>query len=371
MAGKRIWRDMRNPCPVPDTCEDSRDYAGRRPDNARVEERPGFETREAMRRSGMPRIIPTPVPRPFLERGTAPEHSPFILELKRGRVYGPGIIITDDNVLLRDVSLEWQLRFTDGKLDHSLRYGGRLPEVKRMAGTCLVLESLGSGNHYHYLFDSISRAAVAGDLITATDWIYISADQPMQRQICERAGIPVERVIQPDDAKHLQFDSLMVPSIPGCTFGTVGWLRTTFADEAALGAKRRIYVSRRDTTGRRLLNEDEVSGYLGKLGFETVVLGGLPFREQVEIFASAEMVVGVHGAGMTNLAFCSPGTRILELLPAWYPNPIYCQLCDAAGLVYVGCLSEGERSSAERDGRMDFRVSMENVQDGLALLGIP
>ena len=35
--------------------------------------------------------------------------------------------------------------------------------------------------------------------------------------------------------------------------------------------------------------------------------------ETIEAFASAALVVGVHGAGLANIIFCHPGTNVLEL----------------------------------------------------------
>ena len=43
-------------------------------------------------------------------------------------------------------------------------------------------------------------------------------------------------------------------------------------------------------------------------------------------------MVGAHGAALTNLVFCQPGTRVLEMFGADYVNPCYRNLCAAAGL---------------------------------------
>ena len=42
-------------------------------------------------------------------------------------------------------------------------------------------------------------------------------------------------------------------------------------------------------------------------------LSDFHFSDQVQLFNQAECVVGLHGAGFANLAFCEPGTNILEL----------------------------------------------------------
>ena len=43
-----------------------------------------------------------------------------------------------------------------------------------------------------------------------------------------------------------------------------------------------------------------------------VFTGKEPLRQQVELFRHARIVIGPHGAGLTNLLFCAPGTSVVE-----------------------------------------------------------
>jgi hypothetical protein len=46
-----------------------------------------------------------------------------------------------------------------------------------------------------------------------------------------------------------------------------------------------------------------------------------PFETQVKDVASAGLLVGVHGAGMTNLMFLPPNGAVIELFPfRWWPD---------------------------------------------------
>ncbi len=81
---------------------------------------------------------------------------------------------------------------------------------------------------------------------------------------------------------------------------------------APLVATRKIYVSRKDATKRRLANEDEVIEILEREGFEPIIMSGMSVAQQVQLFASATHVVGAHGAGLGNVIFCQPGARLLE-----------------------------------------------------------
>ncbi len=79
--------------------------------------------------------------------------------------------------------------------------------------------------------------------------------------------------------------------------------------------KKRIYVSRADAKIRRITNDKDVADLLKtKYGFEICSLSGVPFAEQVALFASAEIVVGAHGAGLANCLFTKGrGTALVEI----------------------------------------------------------
>jgi hypothetical protein len=74
---------------------------------------------------------------------------------------------------------------------------------------------------------------------------------------------------------------------------------------------------------RSIANHSEISDDLRILvetgmleGIKTmrnVKLEGMPFHEQIQLFASAKLIVGQHGAGLSNIVFCKPGTHVVEI----------------------------------------------------------
>lgn len=78
---------------------------------------------------------------------------------------------------------------------------------------------------------------------------------------------------------------------------------------------RKIYVSRRQATHRRILNEAELIASLRSFGFVAVALESLSLAEQYKLFATAEVVVAPHGAGLTNLIHAPAGCSLVELFP--------------------------------------------------------
>ena len=70
-------------------------------------------------------------------------------------------------------------------------------------------------------------------------------------------------------------------------------------------------------------------------------------KSQIEAFRSARIVISVHGAGLTNLLFCQPGTLVIELLPSNHIKSAYCWLAMRLGLRYraVICFSGDDQEA--------------------------
>lgn len=96
---------------------------------------------------------------------------------------------------------------------------------------------------------------------------------------------------------------------------------------------RRIFLDRRRRYGRNIYNLQDIEAVTRRFGFETVYAEDLPFEAQVELFASAQAVVGVHGAGLVNLLFADvPKVRCLEIHTGSYMMPHYHWMLDVLGV---------------------------------------
>ena len=81
-------------------------------------------------------------------------------------------------------------------------------------------------------------------------------------------------------------------------------------------------------------NIEQVQAFLSKYDFETVYLEGMSIVEQILLFQTAEFVVGVHGAGLTNLVFCEPGTKVIEFMPSAEIRPFFWLISQKLDMVH-------------------------------------
>lgn len=102
----------------------------------------------------------------------------------------------------------------------------------------------------------------------------------------------------------------------------------------------RVYISRADTSNRKLVNEAGIEGYLKQRGFEVVSFTGRDLAFQINTMAHADYIVGPHGAGLTNVIFCKAGARVLEFQSPEHFNWCMARSASLAGATYGAILGE-------------------------------
>jgi capsular polysaccharide biosynthesis protein len=125
------------------------------------------------------------------------------------------------------------------------------------------------------------------------------------------------------------------------------------ASLALAAGQQRLYIEREHV--RRVDNADEVRDFLERAGFVTVRLDGMSLLEQVALFASAEFVVGPHGAGLSNLMFSPPSTRVIEFTPNSEMRPFFWLISSKMGHEYGMLPCETHNGSFNGDLRVDLR----------------
>ena len=114
-------------------------------------------------------------------------------------------------------------------------------------------------------------------------------------------------------------------SLPGnrvaCSPQSLVWLRETFLQAVGIipdeiKPHRKIYIARKKGGWRSVLNESDLLPHLLEEGFEVLNAEQLTFREQIHLFTEATLIVGLHGAGLTNILY-APYASMLELIGSY------------------------------------------------------
>ena len=274
---------------------------------------------------------------------------------------GEGFIIADDRLIL-DMSPQ----YARGRHDHPALLRWRLPPPERLDTTALVLTGIDLRNHYHWLLDVLPRFEVARLAGLSWDHVIAPSVTPAHRACLQRLGIDQESIIPPPWNRQLLVREAILGAFPSLRYApspfAVRFLRRLFAD--CLGKDRslprRIFISRKHCKQRRISKEAEVESTLSSRGFRTIFLENLSIEDQARVFANAEIVIAPHGAGLTNAAFCRPGTRLIEFFSARYTPGFYRHLAAVCELDYA-CMVDGCRPRGGLNGRHsadDMRVDL-------------
>lgn len=290
-----------------------------------------------------------------------------VARLSNGRVVDPyAAVITEDDTLLFDLSPYYGV---SRPTQHPVFLRWRLPEISVIAGSVGVLNTRGSDNYYHFLTDVLPRLELLRRAGVEPERYLVNRTTSFQRDLLDHLGITSDRCLGSDKFPHLQADELFVPSLPDENLKTppwiVSWLRAQFLPESLPAPHRRLYVGRGNRKHtRRLENEHELLDVLAPLGFVSVDPGRMSPAEQVRTFAEAECVVGVHGAGLTNLAFVPAGAGVVELFASDYVNECFWALATTVeGVRYRYLVGDGRahRRGSDRGVASDVRVQPRQV----------
>ncbi|MBV8358325.1 MAG: glycosyltransferase family 61 protein [Deltaproteobacteria bacterium] len=129
---------------------------------------------------------------------------------------------------------------------------------------------------------------------------------------------------------------------------------------------RIIYISRQDSPNRPITNEKQLIDTLERSGVECVVTSEMTLHDQVALFDSASIVIGGHGAGLTNIGFCRPGAVLYELHPSHYINKCFEMIAISCGVEYWADVFPAEPEELKGRHRTNWTVDIGVVLDRLS-----
>ena len=104
---------------------------------------------------------------------------------------------------------------------------------------------------------------------------------------------------------------------------------------SSVSGYKRIYVDRNTVGARNIENKDVFYAVLSKFGFDCIAFEDYSLFEQANIVNGADIMLGIHGAGLTNaMFFDKPSFKLLEILPPLCAHADYWKMSNAFGIDY-------------------------------------
>lgn len=208
------------------------------------------------------------------------------------------------------------------RLDDNMAALDLADDITRLPGRHLSLLTGNAENYYHWMMDGIGRLAATdpSEIATLDGVLHPACTLPIHQDSLRRLGLTLPAHPVPRGAT-LWLETLVVP------WSALGEHRPHPSMTelfARLGANpppapapglypRRLYIDRSGQMNRKLVNEPDVKAALAAVGFVAVQPERLALSAQIALFANADIIVAPHGAALTSIVFCRPGTALIEL----------------------------------------------------------
>ena len=222
-----------------------------------------------------------------------------------------------------------------------------------------VLSEKKLANYYHWIVEGLARAAML-EHAGVPNSVRLLVPEPvleLHRTWLAAIGIDEERVL-PWSGEPTRFRTVYLPSGPQHSGSTpiasaISFLRAHAARSRTAVPDRRLWISRRLAKRRRkrMGSEADLLAVAENMGFEEIVAESLTPREQIELFAQAEAIGGLHGAGLANAVFMAPATAVVEAAPESLKprqKPLFWNLAAAARQNYAYCVGPAEGIDPKR-----------------------
>ena len=280
----------------------------------------------------------------------------YSYKIMNGRVYTDyveHVAIIDNNILVNEASYQQVSgELKDAKENIVLTKG--TPRIKkRIEGRVfsLVQGASANNNYFHWIFDILPKIKLFSEhyLLKEIDFFYVPSLQNFQKQTLSMFNIGEEKILNSDLYRHIQTSELIVVDHPwyhkGFVFDQVEflpswiihWLRETYLKCAKkFDSNEKIYIDRTESKFNhcQIQNDNEIFDFLKEKGFSKYKVGKLSFFEQIYLFSNAKIIIGAHGAAFTNLTFCEPNTKIIEIRPSTQQNNNYKRISQVNNLNY-------------------------------------
>ena len=302
----------------------------------------------------------------------------YLAVVKEGRIMMDSgshmAVVSSDGYLIKELSFQWNRGLVTIEQNAYLRQKG-FSKPTKIKGT--VFSMLAGGGaityYYHWMVDSLPRLFLLKEsgLFDTVDYFLVpNYSLDYHRETLAYFGIKDHQVISIQSHRHIQADSLILTSYTRVNGHHPQWACDGFYDtfvgaSAPERSDKLLYISRADAKQRRVLNESQLIDMLKRYGFEVYTMSSLSMREKVQLLSAARVIVGPHGSGSVNFAFCKPGTKILELFPDNCVAPFICDICDKRGLVYdyLLCESDGNATNAVEGQKLNLTADINQVEE--------
>ncbi len=294
----------------------------------------------------------------FKEAGLFRAPDRYIYSIENAGILGQLGLVYDPEmrVFIDESAKEWVVETKDSPFLNALKRSS----PTTLKGITFSFLTIGAdAGFYHFLFESLVKTAMYGELLASADQMLFNGPvTPWKLKWITKANIDVSKIIWTDNNAHFNCEQLIFTNRlvadqqinKWCISALLGIFGIVRPQTSRPVEKKILWISRKGLSNREILWEEELLASFPNM--ERIDFSGLSVEDTIEKMRNATYIAGPHGAGLSNIYLCRPGTKILEIYPReGLFQPCYQRLSQINGL---------EHSSAY----IDFKDKM-NPTSGL------
>ena len=237
-------------------------------------------------------------------------------------------------------------------------------------------------NWFHFIVETLPRTLRAAEADKSSSCILIQHDLPVAGRQVLRALTHRELIELGNRTVHVGklyvavgTSSAMESSFLGNPVGefnveslvkTREKLLAVYPTVATRG--RRVFMLR-NSANRRITNLQQLRRILLRHGFDSVDMSKLSLQKQIETMQQAEIVVAQGGAGITNLMFAHPGTRVICLVgPSGRDVSFWSNYLNVFGISSSFLLGRPRKCNQEPGIHDDYSIDPVKLKESLSRL---
>lgn len=230
-----------------------------------------------------------------------------------------------NNKILNGPSLQIRNKLKNSKTENNAVVKNGTPKIYKYYDKRVF--SLLSGidanyNYFHWFFDSLPRFFLYKRFfkIKKNDHFLVhNYKSDFQKESLKILGI--NNVINAYDLKHIKAKEVIVVNFSRNKQDPPKWLIKDlrfFYEKNKLTKKEnpvKIFIDRANNSSklRDIFNKKEILTFLKSKKFKIVDPSKLKFLDEIKLFKRASFIIGMYGAGLTNLIFCNSKCKVIQL----------------------------------------------------------
>ncbi|PNY21913.1 6-hydroxy-D-nicotine oxidase [Tolypocladium capitatum] len=267
--------------------------------------------------------------------------------------------------------------------------------------TTILVQREGAGNVWHVLMElmsltwSLDVLQISIDAETGEPFVLPNAGEMTQVVLTDQhedgifvdlwklfAKMPIRRIHELDASEPVS--DIVIPFSGGSnTLWQGDWVDLLCRDSALVktfvsrvlahynmaspvkDGKKVVVTYTRRTNTRKLIDEAEHMEALRKqvphMKLNVVDFSLLPFYEQLKVARETDLLIGVHGAGLTHLMFLQPGSAVIEILPEGFQHKGFRNLAQMLGIGFFRTHAKmhGDTSGAKQWQSDDVEIEQQ------------